>query len=38
MGNEGFQFVVEAREFGVRGDGVEGGMIAVVALVFPYVN
>ena len=38
MGYEGFQLVVEGREVGVRGDGVEGGVVAVVALVFPYVD
>ena len=29
---------VEGCEFGVVLDGVEGGVVAVVALVFPYVD
>lgn len=38
MGYEGFEFAVEGGEVGVGGDGVEGGVVAVVALVFPDVD
>lgn len=36
-GYKRFELVVEVGKFRVRGDGVEGGVVAVVALVFPYV-
>jgi hypothetical protein len=36
--DEGFEMFVEGGEFGVIGDAVEGGMVAVVALVFPDVD
>ena len=35
VGYKAFEVDVEVGEFGVRGDAVEGGMVAVVALVFP---
>ena len=38
MGDEGFEAAVEGGEVGVGGDAVEGGVVAVVALVFPYVD
>jgi len=38
VGYEGFQLGVEGGEVGVMLDGVEGGVVAVVALVFPYVD
>ena len=38
VGDEGFEFAVEGGEVGVVLDGVEGGVVAVVSLVFPYVD
>ena len=37
-GYEAFKLVVEGRKFRVGGDAVEGGVISLVALVFPYVH
>lgn len=37
-GYEGFKRFVEGGEVRMAGDGVEGGMVAVVALVFPDVD
>lgn len=33
--DKGFQLLVEGREFGVVGDGVERVVVAMIALVFP---
>lgn len=33
-----FELVVEGDEVRVGGDAVEGGVVALVALVFPYVD
>ena len=38
VGDEGFELGVEGGKVRVGGDGVEGGVIAVVALVFPDVD
>ena len=38
VGDEGFELFVKGREIGVRGDAVEGGVVAVVALVLPYMD
>ena len=35
---EGLEFGIEGREVGVLGDGVEGGVVSVVALILPDVN
>jgi hypothetical protein len=32
---EGFELLVEGREFGVIGDRMQGVMVTVIALVFP---
>ena len=37
-GDELFELVVEGDEVWVGGDAVEGGVVALVALVFPYVD
>ena len=37
-GDELFELVVEGEEVRVGGDAVEGGVVALVALVFPYVD
>ena len=37
MGDEGFELGVEGREIRMGGNGVEGGVVAVIALVFPDV-
>ena len=36
--DKGLEGFVERGEFGMRGDVVEGGVVAVVALVFPDVD
>lgn len=38
MGYQGFEFAVEGREIGVVLDGVERRVVAVIALVFPYMD
>ena len=38
MRDKGFELLVKAGEVGMRGDAVERGVVAVVALVFPYVD
>ena len=37
-GDEGFKLAVESGEVRVTGDGVEGGVVAVITLVFPDVD
>ena len=38
MGYQGFEFFVKGREVGVVLDGVERGVVALVALIFPYMD